>query len=113
MVPQREHDMRQIRQGDVLLIEVEQIPPGGQLVPRAGDGRVVLAYGEATGHAHAILEEDVSMIEVDEGIRYLDVQADAVLRHEEHAPHALPAGSRWIVRRQREYFPSGSREVGD
>ena len=45
------------------------------------------------------------MIEVDEGIRYLDVQVEALLRHEEHAPQVLPAGSRWVVRRQRAYTP--------
>ncbi|HEY6140378.1 MAG TPA: hypothetical protein VI670_21700 [Thermoanaerobaculia bacterium] len=103
---------RQIRQGDVLLVEVEQIPRGGRLVARDA-GRVVLAYGEATGHAHAIFEDDVSMIEVDEGIRYLDVPSEAVLRHEEHASHVLPAGTRWVVRRQREYVPEGPRSVED
>lgn len=45
---------RMLRQGDVLLVEVtEEIPAEAKKVER-DHGRVVLAYGEATGHAHAI-----------------------------------------------------------
>jgi hypothetical protein len=41
------------RQGDVLLIRVDSLPTGLREIPR-DRGRVVLAYGETTGHAHAI-----------------------------------------------------------
>jgi len=41
------------RQGDVLLIRVDALPTGLREIPR-DRGRVVLAYGETTGHAHAI-----------------------------------------------------------
>lgn len=44
-----------IRQGDVLLVPVAALPAGCTEVPQHG-GRIVLAYGEVTGHAHAIAD---------------------------------------------------------
>jgi hypothetical protein len=44
------------RQGDVLIIPVESIPERLDAIDR-DDGRVVLAHGEVTGHAHAIKAE--------------------------------------------------------
>lgn len=44
-----------IRQGDVLLKQAAAVPPDAILVPD-DRGRVVLAYGEVTGHAHAIAD---------------------------------------------------------
>ena len=42
------------RQGDVLLIALTTTPPN--LIPVDREhGRIILAHGEATGHAHAIL----------------------------------------------------------
>jgi hypothetical protein len=99
------------RQGDVLVERVNMIPPGARPVPR-DNGRVVLAYGEVTGHAHAIEEREVTMLEVDAGIRYLDVQMEAFLRHEEHATVPLPPGKYRVVR-QREYTPEAIRNVAD
>ena len=52
-----------IRQGDVLLIPVDpEVGTNGEgpkerHVQRRVEGRVVLAEGEATGHAHAVLDE--------------------------------------------------------
>ena len=101
----------QFRQGDVLVVSVGSIPKGARKVAR-DNGRVVLAYGEVTGHAHAIVEEHVTMLEVDKGIRYLDVQMEAFLRHEEHAPITLPPGA-YKVTRQVEYTPEAIRNVAD
>lgn len=101
----------QFRQGDVLIQRVDSIPENAKPVAR-DRGRVVLAYGEVTGHAHAIAEAEVTMLEVDESIRYLDVQMEAFLRHEEHATVTLAPG-KYIVRRQREYSPEEIRNVAD
>src|SRR6476660_4884879 len=51
-----------IRQGDVLLIPVDAerfdgAAPAARRVLERVEGRLVLAEGEATGHAHAILEK--------------------------------------------------------
>lgn len=44
-----------LRQGDVLLTPVKSLPQGCTEVP-LDKGRIVLAYGEVTGHAHAIAD---------------------------------------------------------
>jgi hypothetical protein len=40
------------RQGDVLVASIDEVPAKTSAVPKEA-GRVVLAHGEATGHAHA------------------------------------------------------------
>jgi hypothetical protein len=48
-------------QGDVLMFPVAELP--ANLVPVARDnGRIVLAYGEHTGHAHAIHAPECEML---------------------------------------------------
>src|SRR3954469_16865394 len=52
--PEGAHVPWQARQGDIWLVRVDEALPVGVIrVPREG-GRVVLARGEATGHAHAV-----------------------------------------------------------
>jgi len=100
----------QFRQGDVFIVRIRAIPKKAEAVPRQ-DGRIVLAYGEATGHAHAVLDEDVRLLAMGDR-RFLEVASPATVRHEEHAPVALPAG-RYEVVRQREYAPEEIRNVAD
>ncbi len=89
------------RQGDVLLLAVEGLPEGA--APERRSGRIVLAEGEATGHAHAIAEPDARAFTHD-GQRYLLTKSIAQLVHEEHAPIEVPPGT-WRVVIQREYAP--------
>ena len=90
------------RQGDVLLIEVPEIPAAATAESRAG--RIVLAEGEATGHAHAIHERDARTFTY-QGQRFLLTRSRAQLVHEEHGPIEVPPGA-WRVILQREYEPS-------
>ena len=92
------------RQGDVLLIEVDEIPEAATAEPRSG--RIVLAEGEATGHAHAIHERDARTFTYRDQ-RYLLTRSKAQLVHEEHGPIEVPSGT-WRVVIQREYEPSPS-----
>ena len=89
------------RQGDVLLLAVDALPEGATAERRSG--RIVLAEGEVTGHAHAIAEPDARAF-THEGQRYLLTKSVAQLVHEEHAPIEVPAGT-WRVVIQREYEP--------
>lgn len=103
----------QIRQGDVLLEAVEALPDGATAYPRELDGRVILAHGEATGHAHAFEENYVS--EYRQGVdRFVVIQggASAFLKHEEHTHHQVPPGI-YKIRRQREYSHTEIRNVAD
>ena len=91
-----------LRQGDVLLVEVPSIPKAARQEHRAG--RIVLAEGEATGHAHAIHDPDARTFwHGDE--RFLLTRSRAQLVHEEHAPIDIPPGS-WRIVQQREYVPA-------
>lgn len=105
-----------LRQGDVLLRRVDSIPAEAKPADKkdhAGHSRIVLAYGETTGHAHAIHDLDaVDVFVTGEGVMYLQVKSEASLQHEEHGTIALPPGNyeRTI---QREYHPAEIRDVRD
>jgi hypothetical protein len=114
----------QYRQGDVLLVAVDAIPGTAVPVPR-NDGEIVLAYGEATGHRHAIAGPQAELLMLPAGEddeverRFLRiVGAQARLLHEEHDPVTLPPGLYQVIR-QREYVPrtrpgsAGFRSVYD
>ena len=100
-----------IRQGDVLLIPVDLGLLEG--MPVQARGRVILAHGEATGHAHRIVDPAVEL-RATRWTRYLVVTGDrpVTLQHEEHDPLPVPPGA-WEVRRQREYTPRQIRWVVD
>lgn len=91
-----------IRQGDLLLVAVEAIPQDATEEPREASGRVVLAYGEATGHAHALHEEGVSMWRAVNQAVFLRVLEPSNLIHEEHDRIAIPPGL-YRVMRQRQW----------
>jgi len=106
--------MNYYRQGDIAIIPVQrkQRPSRDKRVA-ADNGRIILAYGEVTGHAHALPEADVELYETAQAAdRFLRVHSATVLSHEEHAAIALPKGD-YIVRRQREYEPEATRLVAD
>ena len=101
-----------IRQGDVALIAVEEIPADAQPMERDAHGRVVIAHGEVTGHAHALSEPGVQMLRAANSDVFLRVTEPASLRHEEHSPISVPSGSYRVVR-QREYAPEAIHTVAD
>lgn len=108
--------MKIYRQGDVLIRRVadDQLPPNANPV-EPDQGRIILAYGEVTGHAHAIKSGPSVQLLAVPGLddRFLRIGGDgAELRHEEHATIALPAGL-YAVRIQREYSPEAIRRVVD
>jgi hypothetical protein len=91
-----------VRQGDVLLEMIDRAELGDAL-PR-DVGRIVLAYGEVTGHAHAIHEDSATLFRGRSANTdvFLQVLAPVSLRHEEHSKIELPPGL-YRVRRQREW----------
>jgi hypothetical protein len=98
------------RQGDVLIKAIESIPEKTTAVPRE-NGTIVLAHGEVTGHSHAIASR-FAHLAADGARRFLRADREVTLRHEEHGPVQLPAGSYEIVI-QREYEPGAVRNVAD
>lgn len=102
-----------VRQGDVLIFAAE-IPNDTCVVDRDGRGRIILAEGEATGHAHAILDRGAELLSVaDQADRWLRVGVGgATLVHDEHGAIALPPGD-YQVRTQRQYTPERIIRVAD
>lgn len=111
------------RQGDVALVKVETIPAGFVDAPRDPLGRIVLAYGESSGHAHAIRDKGVCGFRIagSEDVDYVLVGGSgATLAHEyesgqlaEHQPLSLEPGAYRVVR-QREYVaPQVERRAVD
>lgn len=105
-----------VRQGDVLLIPTKSIPKGLKPAQRDQRGRVVLAEGEVTGHAHVVLDDPATLFvqsDVDEmADRFLKVDEEVQVVHDEHDPLTLAPGN-WIVRQKREYAPEAPRQVAD
>ena len=102
------------RQGDVLLVAVAAIPDEAKdRVPRVSN-RIVLAEGEATGHAHAVKSREAVLFRDPELNRvFLQVTGQGVaLEHDEHSPVALAPGAYEVVR-QVEYSPEEIRRVAD
>ena len=102
---------RQYRQGDVLIEETDGIPDGGNVVS-PDNGRIILAYGEVTGHAHALPARAGNLIEVS-GDRFLNIDGPKTpnvdrpvrsLRHEEHFPIPLYPVAHQVIG-QRQYTP--------
>jgi hypothetical protein len=114
-----------IRQGDVVLIRVATLPTDRTPVPLS-NGRIVLAFGEATGHAHVIGISPEAATEIAEaaiararlwstpgGARYLEVRAPVVLRHEEHSPLTIPPGIYQLPKQVEYVAPQIMRRVED
>lgn len=101
------------RQGDVLIVSVDALPEGEAApIPRDERGRIVLAHGEVTGHAHAVLNPEVAMMRAVTGQVYLISDQSFQVRHEEHTTVDVPAGIFEVIR-QREYSPEAVRWVAD
>lgn len=119
------------RQGDVLLRYVGELPKGLVEVERekvGPNGRVVLAHGERTGHAHAFralsvtgFKKESSEYEVNVGFHdfILVGGSGATIRHEhadgkkaEHNPIGLPPGG-YEIAQQVEYSPAELQRVAD
>lgn len=99
-----------IRQGDVCLIPIASLPDGVKAVE--SKGRVVLAYGEVTGHAHAIYEPAKVRLWDAGAERFLQVLERCELRHEEHSPAVIEPGI-YHLPQQVEYTPAELVRVTD
>lgn len=106
------------RQGDVLIVPIEEraVPPHAADAPaeaRDARGRMVLALGEVTGHAHAVQGPGRLVREAGAfGPLLLHLPDGGRVVHEEHAAIGLPKGWYRVIR-QREYVPGSVRIVAD
>jgi hypothetical protein len=103
----------QLQQGDVTLKRIDAIPKGERThIKRTARG-LVLAEGEATGHAHTIEEADAELIQIGERM-ILKLLTQATIVHEEHKPVTLEPGIYEVGRvREYDYFQQMARRVAD
>lgn len=117
----------QVRQGDVFLERIEGERPKYSSAAVLESGRVVLAHGEATGHAHVLSREEAWLHDVEDktvvgdGVwnRLLRVLEGATLRHDcpgqakpDHESIPLPEGEYRVIQ-QMTYAPEEIRNVAD
>jgi hypothetical protein len=112
------------RQGDVLIVPVagavDEAPAavaaaiaGVSPAVRDGRGRMVLALGESTGHAHAVVGKgSLYRGSADVAPMHLHLPLGGRVVHEEHGAFTLPPGWYRVIR-QREYEPGTVRMVAD
>jgi hypothetical protein len=118
------------RQGDVVLVRIDNLPDDLIETKRDAHGRIVLAHGEKSGHGHAIREKNVTSLRmagttddptgVSGGVDYILVGGSgATLNHEyasgemaEHHPISLAPGAYKVVL-QVEYSPAGIQRAID
>jgi hypothetical protein len=104
----------QVRQGDILLTRT-MLKPSVPAKPLQ-EGRLVLAYGEQSGHMHQIVGErdeaappPAALHGEPDGTVILHVAAASVLRHEIHDPIHLEPGN-YVVRQQQTYSPASGNQ---
>ena len=103
--------MKQFRQGDVFIEQVRSLPDKVKAGKRE-HGKIVLAYGEVTGHAHTIADKEAKSFVDSDGVLYLELGEDTAVDHQEHDTITLPAGF-YRVSHQREYRPEAIKRVRD
>ena len=102
-------DSFQARQGDVFILSAGLLGK----VQKKSSKQIVLARGEATGHAHKIVSENADLFENEKRQRFVVIQGGrALVEHEEHAPIEIPEGTYEVIR-QREWQDEEIRNVED
>ena len=103
----------QYRQGDVLVMDAVDDKDLGEEIPRE-NGRVILAHGEVTGHAHALVQDGARLfLSKTSALKtHLRLVTTAFLRHEEHGEVPIKEKKKEI-RIQRQWTTERIRRVVD
>ena len=118
-----------VRQGDVTLVRVADgdVPGYAREAKRDTEGKVVMEYGESSGHGHRIADKGVTGFRAETAEMAAMAGLDVVLvggsgatmkheyangQHAEHEPIALREGV-WERAVQVEYDPEEERRIAD
>ena len=105
--------MTYVQQGDCIVMAIESFPEGERILDDQA-ARKILAYGEVTGHSHAISDEEnaCTVFRILNKL-YIETSKPVALKHEEHDTISLTKGV-WLVKRQSEFDPTTmQRTVAD
>ena len=94
-----------IRQGDVLLLRVKEIPTGGKVVDNG-----IVALGEVTGHAHRVVGGRVYDVN---GTLFIDGGDECTQVHEQHGPVTVPGKYEVRIKREYDHFLEEAKSVAD
>lgn len=112
----KQNQFKTYRQGDVLIKQIKNLPKGLKKSKDNFKERVVLAYGEVTGHAHAFYNsKDVELLEsndIKETRRFLNIKTISELKHEEHNTLTFNPGIYEVIQ-QKEYSMGQIKRVID
>lgn len=101
------------RHGDVLLTPIDKLPEGAVVTH---NGQHILAYGEATGHAHRLTvtkPENMKVVKVGSDT-YLCLLEVGTLTHEEHKTlEIVPAIYKMTFEREYSYVDEAMKKVVD
>src|SRR5688500_14129073 len=107
--------MSMIQQGDVLMKPISEFPQGERVLDGQMTSRI-LAYGEATGHAHRLADTADNAVEVFRilNVIYMNVKRPTMLLHEEHKTIEIPPGKYEIgIVRETDHMEGITRRVFD
>ena len=100
------------QQGDVLIKKIEKLPSNAIEVERK-NGKLILAEGEATGHAHSIAALGAMLLK-DNGAMFLRANEVVALQHQEHNTISIEPGVYKIdIVREYDHFAEEARKVRD
>jgi len=106
------------RQGDVLITRKDHLKLRPETKARLfglnlktkvdfkKEGRIILAYGEVSGHEHKLKDNSATLLcnkDVQETVKYLKTAQEVPLTHEEHEAFIIPAESDAVVTIQVEH----------
>lgn len=99
---------KMIRQGDVALIEIEELPKNLKKKD------LVIALGEITGHHHRFESKQVQVFADDSGQQFVQVKQPSQLIHEEHHQLEIPKGVfKVVMQRELDIVNDVARQVLD
>lgn len=108
--------VKQGRQGDVLLVKVAKLPGGEGREEAPVNGRHILAHGEVTGHAHAVVvapDAPLPKLKWFGQSRYLIAETAFDVVHEEHDAHHFEPGVYEVIRQFETDADLQQRQVFD
>lgn len=101
--------MKQIQQGDVLMERVDNMPRKAKKLNHR-----TLREGEATGHAHRAVAEDVTLFIGEGNVLYMNAPTGTTVVHEEHNAIEVPPGTYRVSGVQEyDHFLEETRDVLD
>ncbi len=103
---------KQMRQGDLLIELVEKVGAKAKETNAIG-GRIILAYGEATGHHHSVDADAADWWKVSEDDHYVVTRKETAVVHQHHGAIKLEPNKTYRVTRQRQYVRKEIQRVAD